>query len=94
MPRNPEASGAGKQSPSAASSATSSATSLEVGRSLPPTLPTVFEAVERDSERKCNVDTDKPYSVFISRDKWLIVIFASFAALFRQVGTLACFVFD
>jgi len=81
MPPNPEASAAGKQSPSAASS--------EVDQSLPPTLPPVSKAVDRDSQH--NVDTDKPYSVFTSRDKWLVVNFASFAALFRQVGTLYMF---
>jgi len=81
MSPNPEASEASKLSPSAPSSALS----LEVDQSLPPTLPPSSETVNRDSKR--NVDTDKLYSVFISRDKWLVVSLAAFAALFRQVGT-------
>lgn len=81
MPPNTEASGASKQLPSASS--------LVVDQSLPPTLPPVCEAADRDSKR--NVDTDKPYSVFSSRDRWLVVSFASFAALLRQVGTLYMF---
>lgn len=87
MPGHPEGSGAGaaKQAPSAASSATS----LEVDQSLPPTQPLASEAIDRDNQH--NDDTDKPYSVFTSRDKWLVVNFASFAALFRQVGTLSMF---
>lgn len=87
MPPNPEASGAGagKQAPCAASSATS----LEVDQSLPPTPPLASEAIDRDSQH--NDDTGKPYSVFTSRDKGLVVNFASFAALFRQVGTLSMF---
>jgi hypothetical protein len=78
MPPNPEASEADKRSLSAAS------LDLEVDQWLPPMLPPVSEAVDS----KHDVDTDKPYSAFTSRDKCLVVSLASFAALFRQVGTL------
>ena len=81
MSHNPEASEASKLSPSAPSSPSS----LEVDQSLPPTLHPSSETVSRDSKR--NVDTDKLYSVFISRDKRLVVSLAAFAALFRQVET-------
>ena len=80
MPLNPEASRVDKQSLSAAS------LDLEDDQPLPRTPPPVSEAVDRDSKR--NVDTDKPYSVFTSREKCLVVSLASFAALFRQVETL------
>ena len=78
MPSNPEASRVGKQPLSVAS------LDSEVDQSLPPMLPPVSEAVDS----KHDVDTDKPYSVFTSREKCLVVSLASFAALFRQVGTL------
>jgi hypothetical protein len=60
-----------------------SARPLEVDQLLSPTLPPISETADKDNKR--NVVTDKPYSVFTHREKWLIVGFASCAALFRRV---------
>ena len=56
---------------------------FQVGRSPSPSPSPLSETVDGDSERSVRVVTDKPYSVFTYREKWFIVTFASFAALFR-----------
>lgn len=38
---------------------------------------------EKKAEEKKAEETKKPYSIYNSREKWLIVILASFAGLFR-----------
>ena len=60
---------------------TQSAGPLEVDRSQSPNLPPLSKTVDGDSER--SVVVDKPYSVFTYREKWFIMGFAAFAALFR-----------
>jgi hypothetical protein len=39
-------------------------------------------------DNRHHISTDKPYSVFTHKEKWLIVILASCAAIFRRVGYL------
>ena len=59
----------------------------EVDQSLSPTLPApISKSTDGDSKRNFATDSDKPYSVFTYREKWLIICFASYAAIFRRVG--------
>jgi hypothetical protein len=58
-----------------------SAEPSEVDPLLPPSPPPPSEVADGDSER--SVVAGKPYSVFTNRDKWWIVGFAAFSALFR-----------
>jgi len=50
--------------------------------------PPISKSTDGDSKHNFATDSDKPYSVFTYREKWLIVCVASCAAIFRRVGTL------
>lgn len=75
--------GGGKQSPAAGP-----IVEVDHWQSLSPTLPPISKSTDGDSKRNSATDSDKPYSVFSYREKWLIVCIASYAAIFRRVGTL------
>ena len=55
-----------------------SARDLDVEQSQSPVPSSISETANRQ-----HVATDKPFSVFTYKEKWLIVSFASCAALFR-----------
>ncbi len=57
---------------------------VTVEQSLSPAPFLNTEAAIRDNRN--HIPTDKPYSVFTHKEKWLIVILASCAAIFRRVG--------
>ena len=54
-----------------------------VEQSLSPAPPLYTEIAEGDKRR--HIAIDRPYSVFTDNEKWLIVILASCAAVFRRV---------
>jgi hypothetical protein len=51
--------------------------------------PPISKSTDGDSKGNFATDSDKPYSIFTYREKWLIVCFASCAAIFRRVETPA-----
>jgi hypothetical protein len=61
-----------------------SAGPLDVEHSPSPVPSSVSKTAVGDKGR--DVVTDKPYSVFTRKEKWLIVCLASCAATFRRVG--------
>jgi hypothetical protein len=61
-----------------------SAGPLDVEQSRSPISSSISKSAVGDSGH--HVATDKPYSVFTHKEKWLIVSLASCAAIFRRVG--------
>ncbi len=60
---------------------------VTVEQSLPPASSSNCETAIRNNRYHV---TNKPYSVFTHKEKWLIVVLASCAAIFRRVRYLYC----